>query len=80
MTILKKLIELKVVKKGEEERVMHFINDAKLYLKEKGINQWQNGYPNMETVKKDVEFLRGFFILRDKISIGYVCIDFEGDK
>lgn len=74
------LIELKRVKKGEEVMAMGFIEDAKEYLKKNNVNQWQNGYPNIETIKKDVEFSRAFFIMSDGKKIGYVCLDFQGEK
>lgn len=34
--------------------IMDIINDAKLYLKEQGINQWQDGYPNRHTIEMDI--------------------------
>lgn len=35
--------------------VMDIINDAKMYLKEQGINQWQDGYPNTPTIEVDIK-------------------------
>ena len=73
------MYKLKRLKKGEEKRALDFIEEAKLYLKECGVNQWQNGYPNLSTIEKDVELSRGYFIEKDEEEIGYVCIDFLGE-
>ena len=73
------MFELKRVEKGEEKRAFEFINDAKKYLKENGVNQWQNGYPNISTIERDAELERGYFIIKDGEEIGYVCIDFGGE-
>ena len=35
--------------------IMNIISQAQNYLKEQGIDQWQNGYPNRQTIKKDIE-------------------------
>lgn len=72
------MLELRMVKKGEEELALNFIDEARVYLKEQGIEQWQNGYPSMDTIKEDVEFLRGYFIVKDNKEIGYICVDIDG--
>ena len=35
-------------------RIMEIIDEAKVYFKEAGIDQWQNGYPNAETIAHDI--------------------------
>ena len=34
--------------------ILQIINDAKVYLKSKDIDQWQNGYPNQTQIEKDI--------------------------
>ena len=41
---------LRQTKLEDISRVMEIINQAKCYFKENGIDQWQDGYPNEETV------------------------------
>ena len=48
---------------GEEHLAMDIINQAKAFLKEQGIDQWQTGYPNMEAILGDIEKQRGYFFL-----------------
>ena len=36
------------------DRILELIEMAKSSLKEMGIDQWQNGYPNREKIENDV--------------------------
>ncbi len=42
-------------KKEDAARIMQIIDSAKKSLKELGIDQWQNGYPNMDSTLRDIE-------------------------
>ena len=46
-------MEVKRVKIEEIEKVMEIINDAKAFLKPQSM-QWQQGYPNIESMSKDI--------------------------
>ena len=35
-------------------RILEIIESAKLSIRTLGIDQWQNGYPNMESVLSDI--------------------------
>ncbi|MDD7914187.1 GNAT family N-acetyltransferase [Polaribacter ponticola] len=41
------------------------INDAKTYLASLSIDQWQNGYPNAEQVKSDIEKGESYVVVND---------------
>jgi len=73
------MYKLKKTQTGEENMAMDIINQAKVYLKAQGIDQWQTGYPNMETILGDIEKQRGYFIMEDDRIFGYACIDYEGE-
>lgn len=60
-------------------RVMEIINMAKAYLKDKGIPQWQNGYPNEESILNDIHKEVGYVLVEDNKVIGYSAIMFEVD-
>lgn len=72
---------LKIVKAMPEEKdtAMGFINEAKKFLKESGVDQWQNGYPEGESIENDIVRENGYFIDEDGDHIGYMCIDFNGE-
>ena len=52
---------------------MGIINDAKAWLRDHGIPQWQNGYPNEETLAGDLALQSGF-AADDGTVIGYCFI------
>lgn len=61
------------------QAVMKIINQAKAFLKECGIDQWQGGYPSIETIEKDIE-RNELYLLKDhgKI-IATVTVSFTGE-
>lgn len=60
--------------------IMDIIKQAQEHFREKGISQWQNNYPNIETVKKDVSDRNGYVLLNDNNVIGTVVVTFDGEK
>ena len=73
------MYKLRNTQAGEEQIAMEIIDQAKAYLKEQGIDQWQTGYPNMEAILGDIEKHRGYFFMEDDVIFGYACIDYEGE-
>lgn len=60
--------------------IMNIIKQAQDYFKEKGINQWQDNYPNAETVKNDIRNRNGYVLLRDNNVVGTAVVSFDGEK
>ena len=73
------MIELRKVTEKEIPTALLFIEQAKAHLKEQGIDQWQDGYPNIDSIKDDVSAERGYFITAEGKPAGYLCLDFEGE-
>lgn len=73
------MIKLRKVTENEITTALLFIEQAKAHLKAQGIDQWQDGYPNLDSVKADVKADRGYFITVEDIPAGYLCLDFEGE-
>jgi ribosomal protein S18 acetylase RimI-like enzyme len=46
--------------------IMTIIDDAKAYLASQNIDQWQNGYPNEEQVKNDIEKEESYVVVNDE--------------
>lgn len=63
------------------DRVVELFNQAKLFLKEHHIDQWQtppNGYPSSNEVKEDILKDGGYCIVNEDKVVGYSfiqCID-----
>ena len=54
--------------------IWQILKDAIQRRKEDGSNQWQDGYPNMDVVKNDIERKIGFVLTRNDNIIGYTAI------
>ena len=58
---------------GEEEDIVEIdkiFDQAKAYLKSKGIDQWQNGYPNAETILEDIKTDTSYVLIDNNQVIG----------
>ena len=45
--------------------IVQIINDAKLYLTSKEIDQWQHGYPNKSQIEKDIANNESYVLIND---------------
>lgn len=54
--------------------IVSIINNARYYLKEQGLSQWQSGYPNQDTIEEDLVLQRGFVLVVDHQVAGYTAI------
>ncbi|TAH63093.1 MAG: GNAT family N-acetyltransferase [Gottschalkiaceae bacterium] len=61
------------------DSIMEIINQAQTWFKERGINQWQNNYPNPEIIKKDIDNSYGYILLKDNVVVSYVALIFDGE-
>lgn len=83
--------KLQPVQEAEANRAMELIEQGKAHLKTQGIDQWQNGYPDLPRIQKDIEEQTAYFIIKHKSVpsdgmlvvcdeiIGYLCVDFNGE-
>ena len=61
---------MKVIKNNETyiDDVMKLFNDAIYYFKENNIDQWQNGYPNRQSIIDDIKEGNSYILIdHDKI-------------
>lgn len=59
---------------SETPAIWNILQQAIARRKEDGSEQWQDGYPNPDVVKKDVTAGQGFVLTEDDIIIGYTAI------
>lgn len=59
--------------------IMRTIDDAKENLKKAGIDQWQTGYPNEETAKKDILNENSYLYYENNEFVGVVALLFGED-
>lgn len=72
-------MELITADNNHIEKVMELIQQAKEFLKQNGVDQWQNGYPDITCIEKDIERKTGYLCIDMENIIGYLCIDFNGE-
>ncbi len=73
--------KMKLVKAtiNDTKKAMQIINMAKKHLKEQDIDQWQNGYPDINCITNDTQSERGFFVCENEEILAYLYIDFSGE-
>ena len=67
-------------KKEDAARIMEIIDDAKRSLKALGIDQWQNGYPNMESTLRDIENVIGRVLIDNEEKIIATAAVYVGNE
>lgn len=62
------ILKYRKSKLDDIENIMKIIKEAQNDLKIKKINQWQNGYPDIKTIKKDI-LMGNSYVLEDDMNI-----------
>jgi len=66
---------------NEVPTIMKIIGDAQRYLATLGIDQWQDGYPNEEQVRLDINNQDSYVILNDEeVIIGTTVFTFKPES
>lgn len=60
--------------------VMNIIKQAQSYFKGMGIDQWQNNYPNAETIRNDIDHKHSYVLQKGNKIIATVAVSFDGEK
>ena len=61
------------------DAIMEIIQEAQIALKEEHIDQWQNQYPNLESIGSDIDLGIGYVVENENGVIGTVAYSFDGD-
>ena len=70
---------LELARMDELNRCYEIIEAGKRFQREQGFVQWTDDYPNVDTIRQDIERKKGYVVkFGDKIA-AYMCIDFEGE-
>lgn len=59
---------------AEQDEIWEILQQAIVRRKEDGSKQWQDGYPNPDVVKKDIETGVGFVLTEDGVIVGYSAV------
>lgn len=56
------------------QKITAIIDSGREYLKQQGLNQWQMGYPNQETIATDLALKQGYVLVVDDTVAGYAAV------
>ena len=72
----KKLVfDCRTAEEGDLPALTEIVNQAKAYLKEQGLGQWQSGYPEEEDFALDIQAGTGWLFTCEGEPAGYICIE-----
>ena len=66
--------------KEDVEDILTIIEQAQAYLKEAGINQWQNNYPNSETICRDIDHQESYVLMEGDAIVATTALSFKEEK
>ncbi|QOW09432.1 GNAT family N-acetyltransferase [Kaistella flava (ex Peng et al. 2021)] len=61
----------------DQETIWEILQQAIKRRKEDGSTQWQDGYPNPETIENDIKKNYGFVLTSDQHIVGYAAVIFD---
>lgn len=65
---------LRLAKPNEANAIWEILQQAIARRKADGSNQWQDGYPNLETVKEDIAKNQGYVLMKENLLVGYTAV------
>ena len=68
-----------LAKTNQVDEILEIIEQTKIIFKNKGIDQWQNGYPNRDSIINDINNNSGYVYLDNDIVLGYFYIMYENE-
>ena len=60
--------------------IINIIRQAQSYFKEVGIYQWQDNYPNVETISNDIDNKNSYVLLKDNNIVATAAVSFDEEK
>lgn len=74
-------MEFRKSTKSDIKEIINIIEEAQNYFKENNIDQWQNGYPNEESIMKDIESGESYVLLKNNkiVATAYLSFIEESD-
>ena len=73
-------MEFRKTVKSDINKIMEIIKQAQEYFKEQGIDQWQNNYPNVETINNDIDNEYSYVLLKDNKIVATLAVSFDEEK
>lgn len=80
--MIERRIEIEFKKATTEDicSIMSIIEQAQEYFRKNEIDQWQNNYPNIDTIKTDIDLHNCYVLLHENTIVGTVVLNFGVEK
>ena len=72
-------LELRAAAEDDTARIGEIIRDARRRMRERGSDQWQNGYPAPEDIARDIRRGCGRVLCEASRIVAYAAVDFDGE-
>ncbi|AYF54609.1 GNAT family N-acetyltransferase [Clostridium botulinum C] len=73
-------MEFRKAIKTDINNIMKIIKQAQDYFREQGIDQWQNNYPNVETISNDIDNKESYVLLKNNNIVATAAVSFNKEK
>ncbi|EAY15594.1 acetyltransferase, GNAT family protein [Trichomonas vaginalis G3] len=70
-------MEFRLANESDKDKIWEILQQAIAQRKADGSNQWQDGYPNTETVANDIKNKYGYVLTENGIVIAYAAAIFD---
>lgn len=65
---------------SDKDKIMEIIKQAQEYLKIKGVDQWQDNYPNLNIIKDDIDKRKSYVLEENGTIVATVAVSFNDEK
>lgn len=63
----------------DKDRIWEILQQAIALRKQDGSQQWQDGYPNLAVIQKDIDEGYGYVFVSDGYIVAYMAVIFDGE-
>lgn len=73
------MITLELAEKENARLYFEMIEEGRRFQQEQGFVQWTKDYPNLDTIRGDIQAEKGYVLKAEGEAAAYMCIDFGGE-
>lgn len=70
-------MKIRLSLESDLKSIIKIINQAKIYMKENKFQQWNDDYPNEETIIKDIQLKESYVLISNKQIVGTFVLSFN---
>lgn len=73
-------MNFRIATASDKDKIMEIIKQAQEYLKIKGVDQWQDNYPNLNIIKDDIDKRKSYVLEENGTIVATVAVSFNDEK